>query len=190
MKPDENEKCVCGSGKKSKECCARPVLHKAEQITSTSGTNNVSSNKRECGTCTACCDGWLAGTVHGHEMKPGVPCHFMKNGACSIYSQRPQFPCREFVCAWVAPNSPFPEQFKPEHIGVIIVPIQWRGQFAYRLCSAGRDPDAAMLQWMASLSQRTGIPFFYEQEGQTSAFGSPAFQAELLESVQRNEPIW
>ncbi len=61
---------------------------------------------RVCGTCTACCDGWVAGTIYGHEMKPGTPCHFRGEGCCTIYDKRPLDPCRKFVCGWLAADSP------------------------------------------------------------------------------------
>src|SRR6267154_5178884 len=108
-KPDErtvtrkigrNDPCPCGSGKKYKKCHGAVVAVQP-------------AARRACGTCTACCDGWVVGTIRGHEMKPGQPCHFRGEGCCTIYERRPVDPCRNFVCGWLQEESPFPEEFKP-----------------------------------------------------------------------------
>src|SRR5258706_9970887 len=72
---------------------------------------------RQCGTCTACCDGWVAGDIQGHIMKPGTACYFRGDGCCTIYERRPQHPCRDFICGWLQPDSPFPDEFKPDRLG-------------------------------------------------------------------------
>ncbi|HZE61286.1 MAG TPA: hypothetical protein VE085_12085 [Burkholderiales bacterium] len=120
------------------------------------------AEKRQCGTCTACCDGWVEGTIYGHEMKPGVPCHFRGEGCCTIYERRPEEPCRRFVCG----NRP-----------------------AYIIKSAGRDPDEALLTWMRGLSVQTGAPFFYEQTGERFGFGPPEFQHEMLVKLETGERL-
>jgi hypothetical protein len=57
-------------------------------------------------------------------------------------------PCREFVCGWLQPGSPFPEDFRPDKLGVMVIPMKWRGREAYVLRSAGRDPDEKLLEFM------------------------------------------
>ena len=177
MQAGRNDPCPCGSGQKYKKCCGSVIPLKA-------------SAQRECGTCTACCDGWVVGTVRGHEMKPGQPCHFRGEGRCTIYETRPQEPCRSFVCGWLAPGSPFPESFRPDRLGVMIVRTRWRGAPAFILRSAGRDPDEALLGWMRELSARTRAPFFYEQRGERFGFGPPAFQQEMLTRLESGERLW
>lgn len=181
--PGRNDPCPCGSGKKYKKCCGQVVpIAPAVRV--------MPARERQCGDCTACCDGWLHATIYGHEMKPGTPCHFVREGRCSIYDQRPVTPCRQFLCGWIRPNSPFPEIFKPTRSGVILLPITWRGQIAYRLVSAGRDPDGAMLEWMMRFSQQTGIPYFYEEKGETLGYGSRAFLEDMAQRAARGEPLW
>ena len=145
---------------------------------------------RRCGTCTACCDGWVKGTIEGHDMFPGRPCHFRGEGCCTIYERRPVDPCRNFVCGWLQPGSPFPEEFRPDKLGVLIIPVSWRGRAAYILRSAGRDPDEALLSWMREFSRRTESPFFYEQRGERFGFGPREFQAEMLAKLERDERLW
>jgi hypothetical protein len=178
MPVGRNDPCPCGSGKKYKQCCGAVIpLRSAE-------------TERRCGTCTACCDGWVKGTIEGHEMKPGQPCHFRGEGCCAIYERRPKDPCRNFVCGWLQAGSPFPEEFRPDRLGVLIIPVRWREQTAYILRSAGRDPDEALLGWMRELSRRTHRPFFYEQRGERFGFGPREFQEEMLARLERDERLW
>jgi hypothetical protein len=177
MPVGRNDPCPCGSGKKYKKChgAVIPVAPVAS---------------RECGTCTACCDGWVIGTIEGHEMRPGTPCYFRGEGCCTIYERRPQKPCRDFICGWLQKGSPFPEDWRPDRSGVMVIPMKWRGRDAYVLRHAGRDPDESMLAWMREMSLRTGRPFFYEIGGERFGFGPPEFQQEMAERVARGEALW
>jgi len=123
-------------------------------------------------------------------MKPGVPCHFRGNGCCSIYERRPQDPCRKFVCGWLEEGSPFPDGYRPDELGVMIIRVKWRGIDAYILRAAGRDPDEKLVAWMREFSLRTKRPFFYEQAGERFGFGPPEFQIEMSERVARGERLW
>jgi SEC-C motif-containing protein len=177
MPVGRNDPCPCGSGKKYKKCCGAVIPLRA-------------AAERECGTCTACCDGWVKGTIEGHEMSPGRPCFFRGQGCCTIYDRRPVDPCRNFVCGWLQAESPFPEEFRPDKLGVLIIPVRWRDQPAYVLRSAGRDPDEALLSWMRELSVRTARPFIYEQRGERFGFGPRDFQVEMLAKLERDERLW
>jgi hypothetical protein len=145
--------------------------------------------KRRCGECTACCQGWLTGNIRGHEIEPGVPCPFLGAHGCTIYEDRPQDPCRGFVCGWLREPSPFPESFRPDRLGVIIVPLYWRERPAYVLVAAGREPDAALLEWMRALSAARGTPFLFNVAGRWRGYGSPEFQQDILERASRGEPL-
>jgi hypothetical protein len=186
-----NDPCPCGSGKKYKKCCGRVIALQPAATAAPAAAPAASRElSRSCGTCTACCDGWMVGTVFGHEMKPGQPCFFRGEQCCTIYERRPEKPCRTFICGWLQRASPFPEEFRPDRLGVLIAPIRWRGQIAYILRSAGRDPDEAMLDWMRAFSERSGRPFFYEIAGERFGFGPMEFQAEMLQKLERGEKLW
>jgi len=180
-KTGRNDPCPCGSGRKFKLChgAAATIVPAAAAATD-----------RACGSCTACCEGWAEGEIRGHKMFAGQHCHFLQDGACTIYEERPQSPCRNFVCGWLLPGSPFPEHFRPDRSGVIIVPLRWRGRAAFVLLSAGRDPDDAMLAWLKPYAQRTGTPFFYQRDGERVGYGPPEFQVEMLARLQQGEPLW
>lgn len=143
-----NDPCPCGSGKKYKKCCGQVVpIVPAVRLTP--------SQERLCGDCTACCDGWLRATIYAHEMKPCTPCHFVREGCCSIYDQRP---------------------------------VEWRGRLAYRLASAGRAPDAAMLEWMMRFKRHTSISFFYEDQCETVGYGPMEFQQDVATASPEGKP--
>jgi hypothetical protein len=185
-KMGRNEPCPCGSGRKYKLC------HGAIAIAPVAPppAATVAGGKRECGSCTACCEGWAEGEIRGHRMHAGQHCHFLQAGACTIYEERPQSPCRNFVCGWLAPGSPFPEAFRPDKLGVIIVPMMWRARAAFVLLSAGRDPGDEMLAWMKPYAQATGSPFFYQRDGERIGYGPPEFQNEMLAKLAQGQRLW
>ena len=123
-------------------------------------------------------------------MFAGQHCHFLEAGACTIYDERPQSPCRNFVCGWLAPGSPFPDEFRPDKVGVIIVPMRWHSQPAYVLLSAGNDAGPPLLQWMQAHARSTGSPFYYQRDGERLGYGPPAFQQEMLDKLRRGEKLW
>ena len=123
-------------------------------------------------------------------MHPGQPCHFVAQGACSIYAERPQSPCRNFVCGWLMEGSPLPDAYRPDRVGVIVVPTRWRDAPALILVSAGNDPGEEMLAWMREFAAATATPFFYEQQGERYGYGPPVFQQEMAAKVARGERLW
>lgn len=191
MKIGRNDPCPCGSGRKYKLCCgAVAVIAAAPVPPSVAPTGDAPGTTRQCGTCTACCEGWAEGEIRGHRMHPGRHCHFLTEGRCTIYAERPQSPCRNFVCGWLMPGSPFPDAFRPDKVGVIIVPMRWHDRPAFVLLSAGRDPDAPLLDWMRRFAAANTAPFFYQQDGQRIGYGPPAFQQEMQAKLARGERLW
>jgi hypothetical protein len=150
----------------------------------------LARSTRACGTCTACCDGWLPGTVRGHDMKPGVPCHFRGAGCCAIYAERPESPCRQFFCGWVWPDSPLPDTFRPDRLGVIFVPRRWRGRGFFAVVAAGREPDDALIAFMLDFHHRSATPFAFVRNGLGHAIGPPEFQEAMRAKVARGEPMF
>ncbi|MEO5700595.1 MAG: SEC-C metal-binding domain-containing protein [Casimicrobiaceae bacterium] len=192
-RPGRNDSCPCGSGRKYKQCCgaalaAIPIVT-AAAAPRTQPPAAAAPASRACGGCTACCQGWAAGEIRGHAMYPGKHCHFLVDATCTIYTERPVSPCRNFVCGWLG-EADFPDDFRPDRLGVIVIRISWRDQPAYLLLSAGRQPDEALLVWMRAFSQRTRRPFFYEHDGEKIGFGPPAFQGDMLARLARGEPMW
>ena len=193
-----NDRCPCGSGIKFKLCCgtvarvvaAPPMIVPIAAVAPPGDVVETTGPDRRCGPCTACCQGWAEGEIRGHRMFPGRPCHFLGSDGCTIYDERPQSPCRNFVCGWLQAGSPFPDAFRPDRTGVIVVPIRWHFRPAYLLLSAGRDPDDAMLAWMEAFTRRTGSPFYYQRDGERLGYGPTAFQQEMALKVARGEALW
>ena len=189
-RPGRNDPCICGSGRKWKLCCgALGVRVAAHESSSLDGAPPVHPT-RGCGPCTRCCDGWLEGEVRGHRIFPGQRCHFVADAGCTIYADRPQSPCRSFVCGWMQPASELPDDWRPDRIGVIVIDTHWRGAPARILVSAGNDPGEAVLDWLRAHAQTTRTPFFYEQGGERYGYGPPEFQREMAQRVARGEKLW
>lgn len=185
MSQKRNDLCLCGSGKKYKKCCGAPPRIVPIQLAA----------ERSCGECRKCCEGWLVGRVSepgvvDHELKIGAPCPHSSTRGCGIYQHRPEQPCRSFVCGWLLPASPFPEQFKPDRLGVIVVPIQWREQRAWILVSAGKTPNDELLAWMREYSRATGEPHLIKRPGKLLCYGSVEFQQDMLDMEQRGLNPW
>ncbi len=81
-------------------------------------------------------------------MYPGAALSLPRRGL--LHHLRAAAGCRNFVCDWLQAGSPFPEEFRPDRLGVMAIPVRWRGQIAYILrrpggiptnpCSSGRAP--------------------------------------------------
>lgn len=183
MTQARNDLCDCGSGKKYKKCCGVSIPMVPSPVV-------ARQNARQCGECRMCCQGWLAGKVLEHEMKPGTPCHFIRDAGCSIYERRPVEPCRTFVCGWLLPDSPFPEGFRPDKLGVIFVRIVWRERHAWILVPTGHDLDETFLAQMRQYSTNTGEPHMIKRVGKLLCFGSVEFQQDMLMKAERGENPW
>ena len=72
---------------------------------------------RECGDCTACCDGHIIGNSFGNMFGYHKPCVFLVHKKCTVYKDRPNT-CDTFQCAWT--QNLFPEWMKPNRCGVLI----------------------------------------------------------------------
>lgn len=186
MKPGRNDPCPCGSGLKYKKCCGAVI--RIESLARKS--SSAKAFRRQCGECTACCDGWVKMVVYGHDIYPGKPCPYSTGHSCAIYQRRPVNPCRNFACGWLQPGSPFPEEFRPDRLGVMILPSRWSGGVFYILVPAGRDPDGKLLDWMGDYARRMGHPFIYQTNGNWIAHGPEPFQTEIAQRRARGEPMW
>ena len=150
------------------------------------------NQNRTCGGCTACCDGWLRIEVRGHKVGDGKPCPFRSGGGCTIYHERPQHPCREFVCGWLAAKSPLPDWMRPDKSGLIMLAADfvWRGLSVDVVVAAGQRPKRKALQWLMEFSATNRRLLIYQMDGEWFAFGPPAFQADISQRVQRGETPW
>jgi hypothetical protein len=149
-------------------------------------------HNRSCGSCTACCDGWLQIEVRGHRIRPGKPCPFSVAHQCSIYSERPREPCREFICGWLIASSPLPEWMRPDKSDMILLAANftWRGLPVDVAVAAGTRPKQKALDWLKKFSAEKKRPLVYQIGEDWFAFGPPAFQAEISERIRNGEKPW
>jgi len=147
---------------------------------------------RDCGNCTACCDGWLKIEVRGHPVRPGTPCPFRTDCGCSIYAERPQHPCREFVCGWLVASSPLPDWMRPDKSDVILLAanFSWQGLPVDVAVAAGARPRKKALDWLMRFCSERRRCLMYQMDDEWFAFGPPAFQAEMSQRLQCGKKPW
>ena len=123
---------------------------------------------RLCGSCTACCEGWLFGDAYGFKFNIGKPCKFLNKRGCSIYEVRPADPCKTFLCHWKE-NTGIPEWLQPNKSNVIIIKRSI-GNFIYlRLINTGKVIEEQVYVWADEMAEEgkhivltdlTGIKLF------------------------------
>jgi len=101
---------------------------------------------RSCDGCTKCCEGWLQGSVNNHDYFPGRKCFYLEKEGCSIYSSRPQDPCKEYQCAWISDFN-IPSWMKPDTCGVIVSYRVKNGIRFVELVEAGEKLNVEVLSW-------------------------------------------
>ena len=133
--------------------------------------------KRECGTCTKCCEGWLTGEALGHRFYLGNPCHFIAIGkGCTVYAKRPKDPCVTYKCAWLTDEN-IPEWMKPSDINAI---IDWREKEGIKYLNineAGAILDSRVLTWAIQYALNNKFNFYWKVDGGEHWFGTPEFDA-------------
>ncbi len=147
---------------------------------------------RTCGTCTACCDGWLKIEVRGHAVDRGKPCPFSTGHSCAIYPERPADPCRAFVCGWLVPVSPLPEWMRPDRAGMILLAanFSWQGFPVDVAVAVGERPKEKALRWLKGFCADRKRLLLYQMGDDWYAFGPPAFQNDMHARIGRGERPW
>jgi hypothetical protein len=152
------------------------------------------SGIRQCGTCTACCDGWLRITIAGQTVEPGKKCSFSSGHDCTDYDARPVDPCRTFICGWIAKRSPLPEWMRPDKANVILLASRFHWHelpvdVAVPVASGIVSEAFTWLRDFASGARR--LLLYQEQVDQDwYAFGPLAFQMEMSERIKKGEQVW
>jgi hypothetical protein len=144
----------------------------------------ILSNKRECGTCTKCCEGWLSADIKGHKMFPGKPCFFIEQGVgCKDYEGRPEDPCKDFECGWKQIVG-MPDEFRPELSGTI---MSYRERTnSWTLNKAPNNPSIQFLSWALLFVLTNGYNFVWYIDDQIYWIGSDEFCLEM-KRIKNNE---
>lgn len=137
---------------------------------------------RECGTCTKCCEGHLHGSAHGHAFWKGRPCHFLSaSKGCTIYTDRPENPCKTYKCMWLADETnKIPEWLKPNEVNAILTLRQVNGIEYIHLAEAGETMRSDVLSWAIQHTLNNGLNLSYEVDGGFNKIGQDDFIKENI----------
>ena len=117
--------------------------------------------KRECGKCTACCQGTLHAEALGHYFHPGQPCHWVGESGCTVYKDRPEV-CSAFKCAWLADDY-LPMWFQPQLSNLICTWNKWGDDsnevrtYLKVHTTDGKQIDSKYLRWLETASINCSI---------------------------------
>lgn len=129
--------------------------------------------KRQCGECTACCEGTLSGEAYGYKFYTGRPCHFF-NKKCTIYENRPEHPCKNFYCEWLT-NDQFPEWMKPNLSKIIVSKHETNNIHYYGITEVHEPIKADILNWVIQWSLNNQHNIKYSILGGNNYIGSKEF---------------
>lgn len=150
---------------------------------------------RDCGTCTACCEGWLRSTVT--DMYPGKPCQHCTAQGCAIYESRPEDPCKLFSCGWLKDDSPLPEDMRPDKSGVIVLfDRKWEGWQVIKAIPVGPSIPEPSQRWLMQYAQSISRPLILASRLRKddryvaitlNGFGPPAFREAVKNEIGPND---
>ena len=153
---------------------------------------------RDCGDCTACCEGWLLSEKM--RLYPGSGCDHCSDSGCGIYDERPETPCRSFECAWLMDQAGLPSEARPDLSGVILAELGEWGQWpVFSATPTSAAMKESTFTWLKSfcLDQNAAILFTelevvdgeFTGRGQQKTFGPPAMLA-ALDSAGGAREFW
>ena len=167
-------------------------------MTSRLPVREIKSENRECGACTACCDGWLISDML--NMRPGQPCRHRANEGCSIYEERPEKPCRTFSCLWLTEDFPLPETARPDQSGVILSRLgSWGPWPVLAATPTGEKFDPPTFDFLKLFCTRNNVAILFAElemiddsftgRGWQKTFGPDDFM-NALDSGDNADALW
>ena len=142
---------------------------------------------KECGTCTKCCDGTVAGVIKGHKMFPGQPCFFLGKGGCNDYENRPKHPCKIYQCLWLSdPN--VPDFIKPENAGVIVDTEIHKGKKYLKITKPKNNINIDKIIKYATeyaIKNNMSLIWFKNESDEVSYFGDEQFCLEIINETNK-----
>ncbi|MBM4053615.1 MAG: hypothetical protein FJ264_02855 [Planctomycetes bacterium] len=119
------------------------------------------NDKKDCGPCTACCDGWVKMNINGTLVYPGHPCPNITPKGCAIYASRPKL-CADFNCSWLQNEINFPGWMRPDISRVIVKNLNWiKGKSILTAIPVGRTVPESALNYLKKISQNYSLPLLY-----------------------------
>lgn len=147
-------------------------------------------NVRNCGECTACCEGWLFADVKikdvEYKVRPGNQCPMIINHSCSIHDTdlRPVHPCRDYSCIWLD-NKEIPDFMRPDKCGVILTNKVFNDVPYIQMVETGKKVDSTILAQVIQYTFYNNKNLEYVVDGNTYHIGSPEFISLVLESKNK-----
>ncbi len=157
---------------------------------------------RECGDCSACCQGWLRLRVGDATITPGHPCPRIRNSRCSAYDERPAT-CADFNCAWLINDLDYPDWMRPNNANVILKYIDLVSSVS-AICAipTGTRVSPRALNFLRQLSNRYNLPVLHFQRTRekgrylpqvgVTAFGPPGMEqvfSQIQEKITQIEQM-
>ncbi len=136
------------------------------------------NQQRQCDECSECCKGWLTANIHGKEMSPGRPCHYMGKVGCSIYNDRPKDPCMDYKCLWLV-DKEIPEWLKPARSKVIMSWKNWSNGEYLEVKECGEKMDSTVLNWIYIYAGQNDFNLAIEVAGSWYFRGPTEFADEM-----------
>jgi hypothetical protein len=137
--------------------------------------------KRECDSCTKCCEGWLEGEALGHKFGNGNPCAILTIGkGCNSYALRPKEPCANYQCGWKS-NIDIPDWLKPNQSNVIINYAIIENVPFVKLIETGKTLSSKALTWVLKYAVSQQLNLAWTVDGELHWMGSMKFNL-LMES--------
>lgn len=133
----------------------------------------LNQEKRSCGECAKCCEGWLWGESHGYHFYSGMKCHFLEK-TCTIYDDRPEDPCKSYQCLWLVDKN-IPAWLKPSLSNVILTRRKLNDVFFVDVVEAGQKIDSSVLNWLMLWAINNNINMRYFVGGGPNKIGSKEF---------------
>lgn len=133
--------------------------------------------ERTCDGCAECCKGHLNGSAHGHQFYRGRKCFFLKD-TCTIYSSRPEDPCKNYKCEWLSSDT-LPMWMRPDLCDVIVTKRNLNtpeGSLEYyELVECDKKMQSEVLNWFFQWAVNNNKNLLYHIDQGKNSYGSQLF---------------
>ena len=159
--------------------------------------------RRSCGLCTACCEGWLVIKTNTIETYPGVPCkHVISDQGCGIYNDRTEQICSAFICSWIKDDEAFPKWMQPNLSNAIVMHrrVDWKGEKLDLVVPVGPRIPKKTLLWLNNFSRTNKRPYIYAElmvsngkltgNRQIKIFAPQPMRGEILAWLETGNKFW
>lgn len=138
----------------------------------------------------------MSGEILGNRVSAGHPCPHGSARGCDVYEQRPDDPCRKFICSWRVEQSPLPDWMRPDQCGaIVLLSFAWQGETVISAIPAGQAIPEKTLEWLKAYAVENNRPMLIhertmDEDGNFSGlrrfgFGPPAFREKVANMLDK-----